>query len=173
MNSEYDMSDFIFALAMALLMCLFLFLATGCKPVRQVTEKHYKLDSTIIKYEPLFIEIPGSEVVQELPPSFYDSISKLLAGRPPDQRVIYRTDPTLQTRLSFFLDSLGNLQAKCETLEKQYEDSIASILRIIKEIDHRTIVKEPGFFEKMKDFINTFALVIMLIVCVVVYFALK
>jgi len=143
---------------------LMVFIMSGCKPTREITEKHYKTDSTIVRYEPVMIEIPPSEVVQDLPVNFYDSVQSLLAQRPPDQRVIYQTDPTMQTRLSFFLDSLGRLQARCETLEKQYEDSIQSILRIVKEIDHRTVREEvkPGFFEKAKIFINSFAWIIVI-----------
>lgn len=147
----------------------------SCKPTQQITEKHFRSDSTIIEYEPIVIEIPGSQVIQELPANFYDSISQVLQQRPPDQRVIYQTDPTLQTRLSFFLDSLGRLQARCESLERQYEGQQKNILRIVKEIDQKLVTEEkkPGLFAQVKTTMNNMVWLIVIIGVAILYIKLK
>lgn len=162
-SASADLLAFIITIVLLL---IFTAMCSSCKAPRQsVTEKHYRSDSTIVKYEPVTIEIPGSEVKETLPPNFYDSLVHALKARPPDQRVIYRTDPGMQTKLSFFLDSLGQLQARCETLERQYSDTLQHVYRLIKEMHAKETetVKQPGFFKRIFNDIGKFVLILILL----------
>ena len=149
-------------------------------PLTSETETTSNTDSTTVRdnterIDSSYVErlikklMPGSQVGVSLTPGQYDSLVRALKSLPPGVNTIYKIDPTLQTKLSLALDSLGNLQIFCQTLDRYYfEKDVQSkkeIYRLtqeltkvnneLKESKSEVRIQKPGILENIKGFFKT------------------
>lgn len=135
---------------MRLIVILFVF-CIGCKTPQTITETVYR-DSTIVIETPKIITIPADTVYSNS--IHIDSIRSMLqSGISPRiiERYTIREDPETKTMVGILIDEMGNLTAICELQERQIEVMEREITRLRSELIKKTIVKRPGFFERMKN----------------------
>src|SRR5688572_29942478 len=109
-----------------LIISLFLF---GCKATIPVSHTTSHTDSTIIRERLVPIYVPGSHVTAKFSDLQLDSLMNALGNMTmadwetnenKSQKSFYITDPKMNTRLTFALDSIGRLVLRCESIEKMY-----------------------------------------------------
>lgn len=122
--------------------------------MRPVQHNYYHKDSVIERERLVPITVPASSTETHLSAAQLDSLRLALQSMPQVHRTVYLTDPKLQTRLSFALDSIGNLVVRCETLEKMYWEKLKEKDRIIniKELEIRK--QQKSFIQKVEGFIH-------------------
>lgn len=128
---------------------------TGCTSVRPVQHTIEKTDSVIIKETLVPVKVPGSAVSTSLSKAQLDSLTRALRSMPANNRTVYLNDPTLKTRLSFALDSLGKLMIKCESIEQMYMAKLIEKDRYInvKELEIRE--QQKSFGQKLSNYFDT------------------
>jgi len=122
--------------------------------------------------------MPGSAVGFTLSPGEYDSLVRALKSLPPELRTIYKIDPTLQTKFTIMLDSLGNLKLMCQTLDRYYfEKDVASKKTIHRLTQELTTVKEqlnkkevrqvkPNVWDNIKGWLKAILVIAVLLLAV-------
>jgi len=128
-----------------------LFLTASCKPAKVTTEIIYR-DTTIIRETTKVVTVPGDTIRSNS--VHIDSLRNLLqSGASPQviERLTIREDPETGNRVGILIDELGNLTALCEIQERQIELLEREITRLQSEIKNTTIIRRPGFLERIKD----------------------
>lgn len=138
-----------------ILCCVGVVMLAGCRVVQPVQHTIERKDSTVIREKLVPVTVPGSEVKTTLSKSQLDSLTLALRSMPANNRTIYYNDPTLKTRLSFALDSLGKLIIRCESIEQMYMAKLQEKDRYIhvKDLEIRELQKTFG--ERLKTYFNT------------------
>ncbi len=136
-------------------MLLGVVMLAGCRVVQPVQHTIEKTDSVIVREKVVPINLPHTEVHTTLSKSQMDSLTLALKSMPGNNKTIYITDPTLRTRLSFKLDSLGKILIRCESLEALYIAKLYEKDRYIhlKDLEIREVQKT--FAQKVSNYFNT------------------
>jgi hypothetical protein len=156
-----------------MLMCGLVLLA-GCRVVQPVQHTFEKTDSVIIREKMVPVNIPATEVTSTLSKSQLDSLTLALRSMPANNKTIYLNDPTLRTRLSFALDSLGKLIIRCESIEQLYMAKLQEKDHYLKIKDLEIREVQKTFGEKIKNYFNTilWTIIIALVLIAIVNFLL-
>ena len=141
---------------------LFIFIVlVGCKP-QPIQHTIYRTDTIIERERLVPIKVEGSSVTAHLSDAQLDSLRTALQAFPRINRTVYMTDPKLQTRLGFALDSIGNLVVRCETLEKMYWQKLQEKDRIIERKEYLLQEQQKNFGQKLSSFFNNGILFVVL-----------
>ncbi|AWW32446.1 hypothetical protein DN752_21125 [Echinicola strongylocentroti] len=141
----------------------------SCK-TPQVTTQVITKDSTIVKEIPRIIEVPGSMV--ESPSINIDSlVSMIKAGISLESinQTLIKEDPETKLKVGLLIDQLGNLTAVCEQQERQIEIMEKEVQRWKSRYEQVTVEKKPSFWENLKKGINSFAIIILIIIAIVFF----
>lgn len=155
-----------------LILCLFV---AACAPKHVPVQTITKTDTTtIIREKPILIKVPGSGVDINLD-SLFNAWSKANPAQPTVNRTIYLTDPKLQTRLQIFTDSLGNLVARCETLEREHLARVQEKDRVINSYQKDVVQLKESFGKRLEQTILTIigGLCVLLFLVVVTLIVIK
>lgn len=157
-------------------------LISGCAPKYIPVQTITKTDTTTVIREKLVpINVPGSSVTVNL-----DSLVKswklesgsgfTLADYPAiAPQTVYLTDPKLQTRLKIFIDSLGNLVARCETLEREHLARVKEKDQVINSYQKEVVQLKESFGKRLEKTILTIigGLCVLLFLVVVTLIVIK
>jgi len=149
-----------------LIFCLAL-LVFGCgKRLVPIKEVYHKSDTTIVTEKLVPIEVEGSNVIAvgkvdsllklwtSYDPTWELSMDSDVPLDPNKRKVAEFIDPTNQTRLTIFYDSLTReLAAKCETLEKMHYARVQEKETIIKEYKETIAKERKSFADQVKQII--------------------
>lgn len=171
-------------------------LVTGCgrklTSVTSTTHTETLKDSTVVSRQSTvdssrYVEtanektLPKVTVQQTFTRAQFDSLINALYAMPNNgtkERIIQ--DPTLRAQLAIVLDSLGNIQLRCTSLEKQYfeksvsdfryRESLTTELTNVNKLNHEQSVQIKEY-QKRQGIKNM--TIIFLVVFIVLYFAYK
>lgn len=149
---------------------------TGCRSIPVPVEHTFtRKDSVILREKLVPFSIQETTIEKSLSPAQMDSLIAVLKSMPVKSRIIYYTDPELKTRLSYTLDSIGNLVTKCTTLEQEYQLRITEKEHFIQEQEKIIQELKRSPFEKFTNFINNglWSIVIVLILIVAIALIIK
>lgn len=147
----------------------------GCRVVQPVQHTIEKTDSVIVREKIVPVTVPHSEVTATLSKQQMDSLTLALKSMPANHRTIYMTDPTLKTRLSFTLDSLGKVMIRCESLEAMYIAKLQEKDRYIHIKDLEIREAQKTFGQKVSNYFNSImwtvgiAFIIIIILSIVLW----
>lgn len=147
----------------------------SCSVIQPIQHTFSKKDSIIERERVVEIKVPGTTINTHLSKAQLDSLTTALQSMPIVHRHIYMTDPKLQTRLSFALDSIGRLVIGCETMEKMYFEKLKEKDHIIQEKEFEIREEHKKFGQKLSDFIKTgfWSILIFIGLAVFAYIKLK
>jgi hypothetical protein len=152
-----------------ILFLILLFKLAACKTYVPVSHTEHRSDTTIIREKLVPVKVPGSSVATHIGKDQYDSLVRALMNLPRTSRTIYITDPTLQTQLKIYIDSLGQLAFKCQTLEREYQAKLQEKERTITTTTETVVEKEETLGQKLERFLRNGLIwaVIAIIICAV------
>lgn len=131
-------------------LAVLLLLLIGCSPkYLPIKEKTIVKDTTIFKDREVKIFTPGSSTNIDID-SLFEMWQKVYGTTV--TRTVVKTDPTLQTKLTLFYDSLGKLvNAKCETLEKEHNLILQDKERRITKLQETVLEQQKTFGQKLQN----------------------
>ncbi len=137
------------------LMCLGVVMLAGCHTVQPVQHTIEHTDSVIVTEKLVTVPVPGSEVKTTLSKSQLDSLTLALKSMPANNRTVYLTDPTLKTRLSFAIDSLGKLIIRCQSIEHLYMAKLEQKDKYIRIKELEIQQERKTFGQKLSNYLHT------------------
>lgn len=166
---------------------------TGCRSTQSVSststtdssdsvkvKTEVRKDSTSVKETAEVKTIPGSAADVKLTKGMLDSAIAAARSIPQGApKIVYLTDPRLQTRISVLIDSLGNSILRCSDKDETYTQVTRELTRIIEQqkTELEKIRKESatssteksvvqkGFFQEIWDAAKW--ILIVLAICIV------